>query len=1208
MNFHTKVQMRDVSKALRSHSCGGFALVIALSLMAFVLLLLISLTSLVRVESTGSQQQMTKLQAQANALLALNIAIGELQEHTGSDQRVTATADIAARNAAGDRLGEGQVVENDISLDSSLKGLSQVEHGTRYWTGVWENNDNPTDIYTKTPSAQLRTWLVSGNEDAAASALPFRPNLGASLNPGDTIVALPNGREAVVLVSAESVGSESTTSSFFTNFGVDSPQAEDAESDLARYVMAPLVPLADAANEGAYAYWIGDEGVKARYNLRDPNAAAGTGSPGTEIRARIAPRVGVELTTASDLAQPAPGSALQNFSNTPDPVYDGYPFPGNASDAEIESLAKVYSMELAPLVHFANPDANDEPLRKRFHTLTASSRGLQTDTLSGGLKKDLSLALEDTGMYAAIFASDPQILPNAVSPNTGPNWSTIRDFYDMANRAARTINLNAAGLEGVRPLITELRLLFKLYPNRISGNWEIRIGVGIGVGNPYTVPMSTTGLNVEFDRLGQDNDSGNYFDFGDSSFWGSWWVWALKDSDGAGPLAEQAAAAQANRLESFKVINQGDSQDTTPSSVWTLTGGQTAFKLPATIWQPGEVKLFALDNRTQAVGASPGGTVDLAEMSNSPLESHYITYDTGVSLPDDDLPSTNYDAWLQFRRELAGWGGRWNPVGFTVSLLAPTGNLLTRADIFNLYTAGPSTPLATSNVDLDGGIFAGSLHLYLALPHAESYTGSYGIDRRSPYTFRPFIDHNLRAAWHPPASFSRTDNVASAFSYTGKRTNASIDYTAALYGWGGSFANANNTTWPRFTLYDLPFRVDPDAPPIMSLAGLQHADLTADDSRQSVGHQSGLAVGNSFYTPLLSRDQSFATRTATTYTPDRDIRFFDISYLLNARLFDGYFLSSYPGGALGVTLPNPRFTITSSDTFLATGGGAEAGTGPAASLAVEGAFNINSTSPEAWAAVLASTNRVPVNGDNLNKGTPFARSLNPIEDSDQAAHGNAADSYAGYRRLTDRQIRELSWQIVRQVRQRGPFVSLAHFVNRALVPATAAAPAANWGLSGALQSALDATSINDLPGLTTDWVEPIPGAHDGMSVEEFWPDAAVDFPALLTATASGERPPQGNRSTGIPGILTQADILQVLTPTLTARSDTFRIRAYGSIPSLDGSIAAQAWCEAVLQRQHDYVNPANVPGAAASTLNAINRQFGRRYEIVSFRWLQSDEI
>ncbi|MDP4609887.1 MAG: hypothetical protein NWT02_01710, partial [Opitutales bacterium] len=63
----------------------GFALIIALSLMAFVLLLLLSITTLVQVEQQGAATGKAQLEAKQNALLALNQALGTLQAEMGPD-------------------------------------------------------------------------------------------------------------------------------------------------------------------------------------------------------------------------------------------------------------------------------------------------------------------------------------------------------------------------------------------------------------------------------------------------------------------------------------------------------------------------------------------------------------------------------------------------------------------------------------------------------------------------------------------------------------------------------------------------------------------------------------------------------------------------------------------------------------------------------------------------------------------------------------------------------------------------------------------------------------------------------------------------------------------------------------------------------------------------------------------------------------------
>jgi hypothetical protein len=169
----------------------------------------------------------------------------------------------------------------------------------------------------------------------------------------------------------------------------------------------------------------------------------------------------------------------------------------------------------------------------------------------------------------------------------------------------------------------------------------------------------------------------------------------------------------------------------------------------------------------------------------------------------------------------------------------------------------------------------------------------------------------------------------------------------------------------------------------------------------------------------------------------------------------------------------------------------------------------------------------------------------------------------GYRRLDPDKVRELAEEVVREVRERGPFLSLAEFINRR--PESGEA-----GRSGALQVALEKAGINK----------------------------ALLAPAF-------DLPTVGNTADGAPGVLTQADLLTPLAPILTARGDTFRIRAYGDAGG-PGSTKVGAWCEAVVQRVPDYLDPAE--DAWATPELPVNLRFGRRFVEVSFRWLSPSEI
>ena len=72
----------------------GFSLVALMMLMALVVVVLLGLISLSDLEVRGSKRNVHEQAARANARMALMIAIGELQKHTGPDQRVTAKAAI----------------------------------------------------------------------------------------------------------------------------------------------------------------------------------------------------------------------------------------------------------------------------------------------------------------------------------------------------------------------------------------------------------------------------------------------------------------------------------------------------------------------------------------------------------------------------------------------------------------------------------------------------------------------------------------------------------------------------------------------------------------------------------------------------------------------------------------------------------------------------------------------------------------------------------------------------------------------------------------------------------------------------------------------------------------------------------------------------------------------------------------------------------
>jgi len=96
--------------------------------------------------------------------------------------------------------------------------------------------------------------------------------------------------------------------------------------------------------------------------------------------------------------------------------------------------------------------------------------------------------------------------------------------------------------------------------------------------------------------------------------------------------------------------------------------------------------------------------------------------------------------------------------------------------------------------------------------------------------------------------------------------------------------------------------------------------------------------------------------------------------------------------------------------------------------------------------------------------------------------------------------------------------------------------------------------------------------------------------------------------------LTQADVMTALAPVLFPRSDTFVIRAFGeAVNPVTNGTEGKAWCEAIVQRVPEYYDPAVASGdapevAPAALVSLLNQTNGRRFKIISFRWLTRSDI
>ena len=125
-------------------------------------------------------------------------------------------------------------------------------------------------------------------------------------------------------------------------------------------------------------------------------------------------------------------------------------------------------------------------------------------------------------------------------------------------------------------------------------------------------------------------------------------------------------------------------------------------------------------------------------------------------------------------------------------------------------------------------------------------------------------------------------------------------------------------------------------------------------------------------------------------------------------------------------------------------------------------FNVNSTSVEAWKAVLGSLKNRPIvvrsesGVESIaakDGNTPVANIGAPRDVIAEDASASDPEQWYGRRTLTDDEISSLAEGIVKEIRKRGPFLSLADFVNRRVGTDKELARA------GAIQSALDSEDV-----------------------------------------------------------------------------------------------------------------------------------------------------
>lgn len=1090
------------------------------------------------------------------------IAIGLLSLSTvtlriGSKEQHLSMARANARMAMMIAVGELQKQLGPDRRINAVAGMDQtVVADQRQWLGVydaWLGTENTRPD----PSTRFRRYLVSGNETAMRNR---------------DVAKTPLAGRTIDIVGRNPIASQ-------------------------RRVKAGLTALADAS--GNLAWWVGDENAKAKINAGSDYPAAVTQELLAMEAGQSAPGVGFRML-----------SELQNISNQGRGSWD----MGNAL------RGKCLSLDSSELISGVSGDLNQYQ-----HDLTTTSYGLLTDVRNGGLKRDLTLYLEQpysSRLRQPLYTVNSNATVNFNADST--NAATLDDFSGIT--------------------MEELWIYYNLYK---QVNYSRPASTSDSVGRrPSGFPTLLSGNSR--DEVVADR----FYPYKRRVYSQVKYMLSLAAAPGTQPdrfdlrLAIDPVVVLWNPYNVALEYQPGGFETVGFSGLPYIADFQTPSGTTSVSFSQffpnGNVNLIPANiGRDQPIVLQPGESRVFSRVNGQgdSLSSGW-RYTDGILLNHASFPKnlpSNAAVKLTLRPDA---GGFVNYLTFWFGLRSDnpalqSGTYILRGDRQSSSLPTVTTPqtLTVSNIVSDRKI-----------PHL-LISQNMRTENDTTTPSKTWLWSNPSVIFRQAADSSLTSRLAHQMeifvTQVSSWENPYVQITPGNQAYWGGGTRADFGV-PFFTLRGVPLT------PMKSLAAFQHSCANGmrrqwKDSNVSIpsgsfpataegldGHRylqpmGSKWIGNSFAHPLIPAGATMgqASLPDNQGTPPvaSNLRLADHSYLANAALWDTWYFSSmapqtvhpyrgsprtqqrvfddfFPTTATTppIPLPTTRFTPyrAGNETVLR----ALLRNGTADSLAyqrlasflmIDGAFNVNSTSVAAWKMMLGSlrehaTNRMnaasgmtvvssstgatPVNGLGVTNGNVVTPSANVAE----------PNQWTGFRNLSDAEIDRLANTMVQQVRLRGPFLNLSDFINRR--------PGAQQDLArqGAVQAAIEAADLNGALDKGTRQLGSVAGAT--------FPDAG-----------------RGSKAAGIPGYITQADLLTAIGPVLQARSDAFTIRAYGNATDPNGGILAEAWCEVIVQRLPEYLNPVDAANLREANLTSpLNRVFGRKLAILQFRWLSKNEV
>jgi hypothetical protein len=1211
---------------------GGFALVVTLSLMILLTIIAVGLLTLSSISLRASSQENAMAEARANARLALMLALGDLQKHLGPDRAITAPSEILATPSA------------SIAKPNT----------TGVWESWWDFNPNATPGYASEKTSRFRRWLVSSADMEAAGSRDF-------VTTGWT-------GKSIELVGNGSLGAGATTAGKVTAGLVPVSKNGKIQGSYGWHVSDESVKARiNLYRDPGQSTTLAQKRALLAGHRPDPSVMKGP--DGSLLTCLPSDRNAGDFTSAkSSVGKIIDLNQAELLDNAKDKIK---PLCNDMTPYSLGVMADVRGgglrQDLSSMFEMGGASSNTLPAEFTSKKLYQSTHGITGESdpywsaLAGYYNSFLSVTNpEASPTYATKSNSiNTQLVPTGYNP--APVIAKVDTIFSLIVRPVIDLGWlapaarNAGYAYNVDLIYTPVVTLHNPYNVNLS---FYRLNVtfhNVPVAFNFMYDKGSTG-NFESQSIERDTFESINIMAGDGS---KKFTTNIADWQDDGKLPESSAIKGPIVMKPGETLICGPRFR--PNRGWKDETGSdndsfdwnNDLKLTETIKaRPGVIPGLGFET----YGVTPGNNIASRRPDVPPWSTFYLK-------PTDRF-------YVKFQAQQPRWGRAFIPP--TVPTINAPPSFVVTAEIQANATAtatyaklqfdykddstlkkifddrvyrypptgslsGNDAPAAPAGLKYsDQGAFAHPFAIFSAYTRTTN-GGVYETGKRTKSAVdspevnllkdgrlagTPFLFHNpsrtnfiMDLATQKPGVQAYELNFQPFLSKGDYEGYMDVDATNRVPSLSG-----NKTTSGIKSGSYLEF----PSGPLMTIADFRRSNALATVYPPHFVQP----VANSRLHPLMSPDKVIETNPSIATTA-----LLDHSFLANHALYDRFYFSTF--ARRGTTpadtvfeqfmngtaplalqafepyLPNGKTVTKAKDDLFASGKPKDGTYKTAAEYQmIRGPFNVNSMNVQAWKAVLASMKqsevttlwaRTSVLEARNSTGTPITAMSLPNGANTRSGLVTPANidnvrtnDWNGYRELTDDELETLAQEIVDEVRDRGPFLSLSEFVNRRIGPSEPRT------LKGALEAAIDKAEINEKQNAVfpDTFLNQVPITATDVSDPKLYnyktPEAAT-----------------GNPAAGAPGWVSQGDLLRILEPAATVRGDTFVIRTYGEAQDSSGKVTARAYAEAVVQRMPEYVDPVDRPSLnpyTDPTASAANKTFGRRINLVSFRWLSSNEI